>query len=167
MLSYQYRDPHVKDKTSLNHLIFNTEISIPGETIETGPWCWATDRWKMSSNMCLDNSNSQIAKFMGPAWGPPGSCRPQMGPMLAPWTLLSGIVLPPFDSLQHLQWWSSRLWEEHNWNRNLVTLKAFSSLAALKVVIITTFCAASDEKVSYMMIFPCQWFHFILFDPQF
>ena len=26
---------------------------------------------------------SQIAKFMGPTWGPPGSCRPQMGPMLA------------------------------------------------------------------------------------
>ena len=26
----------------------------------------------------------QIAKFMGPTWGPPGSCRPQMGPMLAP-----------------------------------------------------------------------------------
>ena len=24
---------------------------------------------------------SQIAKFMGPTWGPPGSCRPQMGPM--------------------------------------------------------------------------------------
>ena len=22
----------------------------------------------------------QIAKFMGPTWGPPGSCRPQMGP---------------------------------------------------------------------------------------
>ena len=34
---------------------------------------------------------SQIAKFMGPTWGPPGSCRPQMGPMLAPWTLLSGM----------------------------------------------------------------------------
>ena len=27
---------------------------------------------------------------MGPAWGPPGSCWTQMGPMLAPWTLLSG-----------------------------------------------------------------------------
>ena len=26
-----------------------------------------------------------ITKFMGPIWGPPGSCRPQMGPMLAPW----------------------------------------------------------------------------------
>ena len=23
---------------------------------------------------------SQIARFMGPTWGPPGSCRPQMGP---------------------------------------------------------------------------------------
>ena len=34
----------------------------------------------------------QIAKFMGPTWGPPGSCRPQMGPMLAPWTLLSGMA---------------------------------------------------------------------------
>ena len=28
---------------------------------------------------------------MGPTWSPPGSCRPQMGPMLAPWTLLSGL----------------------------------------------------------------------------
>ena len=26
---------------------------------------------------------------MGPTWGQSGSCRPQMGPMLAPWTLLS------------------------------------------------------------------------------
>ena len=32
---------------------------------------------------------TQITKFMGPTGGPPGSCRPQMGPMLAPWTLLS------------------------------------------------------------------------------
>ena len=36
---------------------------------------------------------SQIAKFMGPTWGPPGSCRPQMGPMLATWTLLSGVLM--------------------------------------------------------------------------
>ena len=33
---------------------------------------------------------AQISKFMKPTWGPPGSCRPQMGPMLAPRTLLSG-----------------------------------------------------------------------------
>ena len=35
---------------------------------------------------------TQAGKFMGTTWGPPGSCRPQMGPMLAPWTLLSGQV---------------------------------------------------------------------------
>ena len=35
---------------------------------------------------------SQIAKFMGPTWGPPGSCRLQAGPMLAPWNLLSGLL---------------------------------------------------------------------------
>ena len=34
----------------------------------------------------------QIARFMGPTRGPPGSCRPQMGPKLAHWTLLSGIA---------------------------------------------------------------------------
>ena len=30
-----------------------------------------------------------IARFMGPTWAPPGSDRTQVGPMLAPWTLLS------------------------------------------------------------------------------
>ena len=30
---------------------------------------------------------------MGPTWGPPGSCWPQMGPMLAPRTLLSGVFI--------------------------------------------------------------------------
>ena len=38
-----------------------------------------------------DFETSQIAKFMGPTWGPPGSCPPQMDPMLVPWTLLSGL----------------------------------------------------------------------------
>ena len=46
---------------------------------------------KVNSLTCLFTN---ITNSMGPTWGPPGSCRPQMGPMLAPWTLL----------LQHL--WS-------------------------------------------------------------
>ena len=32
-----------------------------------------------------------IARFMGPTWGPSGADRTQVGNMLAPWTLLSGI----------------------------------------------------------------------------
>ena len=34
-------------------------------------------------------TQTQIAKIMGPTWGPSGSFRPQMGPMLALWSLLS------------------------------------------------------------------------------
>ena len=54
---------------------------------------------------------SQIAKFMGPTWGPPGTCRPQMGPILAPWTLLSGALwftsAPSVSLLWHMRyiWW--------------------------------------------------------------
>ena len=35
--------------------------------------------------------HSQIARFMGPTWGPPGDGRTQVGPMFAPWALLSEI----------------------------------------------------------------------------
>ena len=36
---------------------------------------------------------SLIARFMGPTWGPPGADGTQVGPMLAPWTLLSGMFV--------------------------------------------------------------------------
>ena len=38
---------------------------------------------------------------MGPTWGPPGPCRTQMSPMLAPWTLLSGYTCPPSCVIVH------------------------------------------------------------------
>ena len=38
---------------------------------------------------------SLIVRFMGPTWGPSGSDRTQVGPMLVPWTLLSGVVCHP------------------------------------------------------------------------
>ena len=50
-------------------------------------------KWPVTRKMFpFDNfiMTTQIAKFMGPTWGPPGSCRPQMGPMLAPLILLLG-----------------------------------------------------------------------------
>ena len=36
-------------------------------------------QWQMDSPQ---NDHFHIAKFMGPTWGPPGSCWPQMGPMI-------------------------------------------------------------------------------------
>ena len=38
-----------------------------------------------------------IARFMGPTWGPSGADKTQVGPMLAPWTLLSGTLGPRQD----------------------------------------------------------------------
>ena len=49
--------------------------------------CFVYDRrkWCTTSYLIPDS------KVMWPTWGPPWSCRPQVGPTLAPWTLLSGI----------------------------------------------------------------------------
>ena len=52
---------------------------------------------------------SQIARFMGPTWGPSGSCRSQMGPMLASWTLLSGFSF----------WWDFHQWVHQPVMKNL------------------------------------------------
>ena len=38
-------------------------------------------------------NTAQIARFVWPTWGPPGSWQPQVGPTLAPWILLSGSVI--------------------------------------------------------------------------
>ena len=48
---------------------------------------------KCSCNLIIYNDiTTHITKFMGPTWVPPGSCWPQMGPMSAPCTLLSGYI---------------------------------------------------------------------------
>ena len=49
------------------------------------------ERWK-SLFFNSPRNTTLIARFMGPTWGPPGADRTQVGPMLAPWSLLSGNV---------------------------------------------------------------------------
>ena len=61
--------------------------SIPWQLM---PWLLSLGHYKPCC--WLYRMTPQIAKLMGPTWGPPGSCRPQMDPMLAPWTLLSGML---------------------------------------------------------------------------
>ena len=39
----------------------------------------------------LAAATTLIARFMWPTWGPSAADRTQMGPMLVPWTLLSGV----------------------------------------------------------------------------
>ena len=51
-----------------------------------------------------------------------------------------------------------------HWNGNVVILTKFSSLAALEVVILTTFSAASDENFIKMKTFPFQCTKLLLID---
>ena len=74
MPSYQYRKSHCGDKMILWPSYLHNGISNTGKTTSL---YWI---------------RPQIAKFMGPTWGPHGSCQPLMGPMLAPWTLFTGYV---------------------------------------------------------------------------
>ena len=44
---------------------------------------------------------SRMAWFMGPTWCPSGADRTQVGPILAPWTLLSGKICGDTTSFTH------------------------------------------------------------------
>ena len=50
---------------------------------------------------------SQIARFMWPIWDPPRSCRPQVGPMFATWTLLSGLLCVCHNTAAWISTWST------------------------------------------------------------
>ena len=97
-------------------------------------------------------ASTQIAKFMGPTWGPPGSCRPQMGPHAGPKNLVIRVMQKVFPcrssacnlheicwtvrnhSMSRLFWVSFRgcFWEYFwvMWFRN--SANAFWDLAAYK-----------------------------------
>ena len=61
--------------------------------------------WMIGRQIFPDN------KFMGPIWDPPGSCQPKMGPMLAPWTLLSGLFL--WHQSHNRVWWLLMAWHPY------------------------------------------------------
>ena len=65
---------------------FGNDVGKNGVNFVQASMCYC---WLSLSNTL---GRTQIARFMGPTWGPPGPCWPQMGPILAPWTLLSGYV---------------------------------------------------------------------------
>ena len=58
--------------------------------------CSQINLQKTKQKLCTCNGNkikrmaTLIARFMGPTWGLSGADRTQLGPMLAPWSLLTG-----------------------------------------------------------------------------
>ena len=75
---------------------FETPVIWDAITVIMASLWWQRCEYKITNRHRTESESkaSQIAKFTGPTWGPPTcrSCRPQMGPMLAPWTMLSGML---------------------------------------------------------------------------
>ena len=46
----------------------------------------------LTTYVSVTTVHTLITRFMEPTWGPSGADRTQVGPMLAPWTLLSGYL---------------------------------------------------------------------------
>ena len=92
MLFYQNNlNTCIKTRWSQNQLILaynaNPCTTNDGLCIEMGPMSQSVNHRNLSL----------IARFMRPTWGPSGAGRTQVGPILAPWSLLSGVfhILPP------------------------------------------------------------------------
>ena len=89
---------------------------FPDEKLPPGPtkdiyrniaWHRSTATWE---SLLWLSVPPLIARFIGPTWGPSGADRTQVGPMLAPWTLLSRSVLLQFDKDRmygYIDWSSS------------------------------------------------------------
>ena len=104
---------------------------------------WTNLRLRRKCHFQYSFRAAQIARFTWPTWGPPGSCRPQVGPMLAPWPLLSwwcyqsraGLrVFNEFGKISHA-------------SMRAVVMPTLPSLASLHNVLITISGATNDGKV--------------------
>ena len=66
------------------------KVRIHGITLIQHRWKLENIRHQLLWIECSHVRLSFIARFMEPTWGSSGADRTQVGPMLAPWTLLSG-----------------------------------------------------------------------------
>ena len=68
---------------------------------------------KIRSNKQVHGKVILIARSMGPTWGPSGADRTQVGPMLAPWTLIWGSAQP--EAVDKLIPWLYRQLKTYIW----------------------------------------------------
>ena len=72
-----------------SHILYNKRR---GKNVREINWLHTMPLHGHYDILLIYGNSSLIARFMGPTWGPSGADRTQVGPMLAPWTLLSGIL---------------------------------------------------------------------------
>ena len=69
------------------HSYLHTSSQLSSVILSSGILSWTATSIRVSMGASI---STQIARFMGPTWDPYGADRTQVGPILAPWTLLFG-----------------------------------------------------------------------------
>ena len=82
--------------------------------------CYTHQPWRsvadgLPANIVSEHVISLTARLMGPTWGPSGAGRTQVGPMLVPWTLLSGIqsTKPPVQKRSNIRLCWNPTWQRY------------------------------------------------------
>ena len=86
-LMVRFREPSFM--ASVNYTLCVCQLQVPPYWL---PCWWFIFTWQddRATRGASWKYTTLISRFMGPTWGPSGADRTQVGPMLAPWTLLSG-----------------------------------------------------------------------------
>ena len=120
--TFSFKKMHLKMSSGKSRP-FCLDLNVLKLVSERGPWVHESSKLPFSHPRPASQSASStpfyfsfryialtpIARFMGPTWGPSGADRTQVGPMLAPWTLLSGelqctlryIIFPSHDTISN------------------------------------------------------------------
>ena len=122
-------------------------------------WLTSTIPYSITRPQCV-TSDSQITKFMGPTWGPPGSCRPQMGPMLAPWTLLSGIPTVK-EATYHCGQHSTSAITKHDW---LAAWMSVIHQSALRTIVCAT--PSQGGMIHTPVLLQTHWYNICIMAPH-
>ena len=77
---------------------------------------------------------TQIARFMWPTWDPPGADRTQVGPVLVPWTLLSG-----YWCLESIKEIGNAPKISHKFNLRILTFRYYQNYRNVDVLLWTEF----------------------------
>ena len=84
---------HFDNFCNLIDLLLDVEILLDWQSEIILLYCFGEAQLVIYLSSCLSDVKSTLKpRFMGPTWGPSGADRTQVGPMLAPWTLLSGLA---------------------------------------------------------------------------
>ena len=91
---------------------------------------------------------SQIAKFMGPTWGPPGSCRPPDGPHVGPMNLaIRGVLRAGQPGISNAR--PGPAW-----------LNALSSKKAVNIILIQSSNASASKNIFSVLMKFCEGLSF-------